>query len=117
MTVRDLVAALQLRLLTPQLERQLDTVVTAGHTSDLLSDILAFAPEGGVAVTIQAHLNVVAVALHARLAAVVLAAGRAPEPDVIARAEEEGVVLLGTDASAFDVTGRLYGLGLRGRPA
>jgi hypothetical protein len=116
MRLQDLAERLALEHLTPGLAPKLATEVTAGYTTDLLSDILANAAEGSVAVTIQAHLNVVAVAVHARLAAVILAAGRVPDPEVIARATEEGVVLFGTAESTFDVTGRLYALGLRGTP-
>ncbi|HEY3353779.1 MAG TPA: serine kinase [Polyangia bacterium] len=114
MKLRDVIERLALENLTPTLTGPLAAEVRAGYATDLLSDILAHAPAGALGVTIQAHLNVVAVALHAQLAAVVLAGGRRPEAAVVARAAEEGVVLLATAASAFDVCGRLYELGLRG---
>ena len=67
--------------------------ITRGYASDLLSDVLAHAPEGGILVTLQVHLNVVAVASHAELAAVVFAGGRRPEADVLAKATAEGISL------------------------
>ncbi len=91
--------------------------VTRGYASDLLSDVLANAPGGGVLVTLQVHLNVIAVAGHADLAAVVFAGDRRPDDDVIAKAEEEGLPLYVATGDTFDVVGRLYGLGLRGRGA
>ena len=117
MKLHEIIEHLALENLTPTLGPALAAEVHGGYVSDLLSDILAHAPEGGLAVTIQAHLNVVAVAVHARLAAVILAGGRRPEDAVVARAAEEGVVLLATQATAFDVCGRLYELGLRGPAA
>ncbi len=88
--------------------------ITRGYASDLLSDVLANAPQGGILVTLQVHLNVIAVASHAGLRAVIFSCGRRPENDVIERAAEEGLVLLGSKADTFELAGRLYQLGLRG---
>ena len=114
MKLREISASLGLKLLTRELDSQQDVEVTTGHASDLLSDVLSNAPSGSVIVTIQAHLNVVAVALHARAAAVILAAARSVDPEVIERAAEEKVPLFSSDASTFDVVGRLYEIGIRG---
>ena len=67
--------------------------ITHGYASDLLSDVLAHAPAGGVLVTLQVHLNVIAVASHAGLRAVIFSCGRMPDDDVIERAAEEGLSL------------------------
>ena len=114
MKLRDLAEKLALERLTPELAKEEDAEVTGGHVSDLLSDVLANAPAGGVLITIQAHINTVAVALHARLAAVILASGRRPEPEVIERASEEKVPLYLSGARAFDLAGALYALGIKG---
>ena len=87
-----------------------------GYASDLLSDVLAHAPEGGVLVTLQVHLNVIAVASHAELAAVIFAGGRRPEDDVLAKAVAEGISLFVSPADTFDVVGRLYALGVTREP-
>lgn len=94
-----------------------DVDVTRGYASDLLSDVLANAPAGGVLVTLQVHLNVVAVASHAELAAVIFAGGRRPEDDVLEKAKAEGLCLLASAAPTFDVVGRLYALGVKGADA
>jgi hypothetical protein len=98
----------------PPPEAAADGEVTRGYASDLLSDVLAHAPAGGVLVTLQVHLNVVAVASHAELAAVVFAGGRRPDDDVLMRAKEEGVSLYGTALDTFEAVGRLYSCGLKG---
>jgi hypothetical protein len=115
MKLRQIVEQLGLRRLTPDLVEQEEVEVSGGHASDLLSDVLANAPPGGVAITIQGHLNTIAVALHARLAAVILAAGRTPDDDVIEHANEEHVPLYVSDEATFDIAGKLYALGLRGQ--
>jgi DRTGG domain len=114
MTVAALAASLGLELLTPELPVE-GAEVAAGHASDLLSDVLANAPTGSVLLTIQVHMNVIAVAMHAGLAAVIFTSGMRPEESVRRRAVEEGLPLLGTTESTFETAGRLYGLGLRGR--
>ena len=116
MNLSEIVTRLGLENLTPQTPLA-GREVAGGHVSDLLSDVLANAPRQGLLVTIQVHLNVLAVAAHAGLAAVVFAAGRQPEESVRARAVEEGIPLLGSRAAAFDVVGELYALGIKGRHA
>lgn len=114
MKLSEVAQSLGLRNLTPELSLE-GREVAGGHVSDLLSDVLANAPRQGVLVTIQMHMNVLAVAVHAGLAAVVFAAGREPEAAVLAKAVEEGIPLLSSTQPAFDVVGRLFALGLRGR--
>ncbi len=88
--------------------------VVAGYASDLLSDVMAHADEDFLWVTLQIHQNIVAVAVLKELAGIVIVNGREPEPDTLAKAEEEGVPVLVTRLPTFEVVGRLYQLGLRG---
>jgi hypothetical protein len=115
--LRRLGEKLGLLVLTPELDRELERDVVVGHVSDMLSDVLAHAPAGAVLVTIQVHLNVIAVGSHAGLAAVVFAAGRRPEEDVRRKALEERLGLFASPEPAFEVVGRLYALGVKGRHA
>ena len=88
-----------------------------GYASDLLSDVMANAQDGDVWITMQRHVNIVAVAQLKNLAAIVIVNGRQPEADMVARAAEHGVAVVTTPFPAFDVAGRLYAAGLRGRGA
>lgn len=121
MTLQELVEVLGLEELTPGGEGGTDvdagTDITRGYASDLLSDVLANAPQGGILVTLQVHLNVIAVASHAGLRAVIFSCGRRPENDVIERAADEGLALYGSKSDTFELAGRLYQLGLRGSTA
>ncbi len=114
MTLQEIAEKLELRPLTPEVANALARDIERGHVSDLLSDVLANAPAGGMLVTIQVHLNVIAVAMHAELAAVVFAAGRTPGEAVRQKAADEGIALFATDRPAFDVVGGLHALGIRG---
>jgi predicted transcriptional regulator len=86
----------------------LENEITGGYVSDLLSDVMGFAQEGQVWITLQTHQNVVAIASLKDLAAVILVKGFAPEEDTLAHSEEEGIPVLGTHLSAFDIAGMLY---------
>jgi hypothetical protein len=91
--------------------------VLGGYASDLLSDVMANAAEGDMWVTLQKHVNIVAVAKLKGLAAIVIVNGRLPEPDTLARAEAEGIPIVSTPLPAFEVVGILYGAGVKGRRA
>ena len=91
--------------------------VRGGYASDLLSDVMANAQDGDAWITMQRHVNTVAVAQLKNLAAIVIVNGRQPEADMIARAAEHGVAVVTTSLGAFDAAGRLYAGGLRGERA
>jgi len=88
--------------------------VKSGYTGDLLSDVMAHARPGDLWITIQGHQNVVAVAVLTEVAGVVICGGVEPERDTLERADREGVPVLRTGLSAFEVAGRLYSL-LKGK--
>jgi hypothetical protein len=88
--------------------------VTGGYASDLLSDVIANGSPGDVWITLQIHQNIVAVASMKELAGVILVGGREPEEDTVEKAESEGIPIAVSGLPAFELVGRLYGLGLRG---
>jgi len=84
--------------------------ITGGYTSDLLSDVMGHAETGMVWVTLQTHKNVMAIASLKELAAVVLVKGFQPDPDMLEQAKEEGIPVLSTRLSAFEINGMIYNL-------
>ncbi len=92
---------------------RLQTEITGGCVSDLLSYVMGSARAGNVWVTIQVHPNVVGVAALLDLAAVIVAGGQEPEEGTVEKAREQGVILLTTAEMAYVVAGRLYQLGVR----
>jgi hypothetical protein len=89
--------------------------IQGGYASDLLSDVMGNSREGDIWITLQKHVNVVAVAQLNGLAAIVLVNDRKPEPDTVARAEEIGIPIISTPLQAFEAVGVLYAQGVRGR--
>ena len=92
----------------------LDSEVTGGYASDLLSDVMANSKLGNVWVTMQIHMNIVAVASLKELTAIILVNGRKPDSDTIEKAKGEKIPILTSQLSAFELTGRLYQMGIRG---
>jgi len=117
MKLEDIAKELGFTELTPDVTGNREADIDRGYASDLLSDVLAHAPEGGLLVTLQVHLNVIAVAGHAELAAVVFAGNRTPDDDVLAKAGAEGLSLYSSPADTFDIVGRLFALGVKGNHA
>ncbi len=93
---------------------RLDRKIEGGYVSDLLSDVIANGRVGDVWVTLQIHQNIVAVASLNNLAVIVIVNGRQPEEETIKKAEEEGIPIMVSKMSAFELVGRLYDAGISG---
>lgn len=93
---------------------RVDRPVEGGYASDLLSCAMQGAKKDFLWVTLQAHMNVVAVASLCNLAGVIITEGKRPSSETIIKAEAEGVVLLLTPQNTFTVVGRLGSLGIGG---
>lgn len=107
--IQDLLSVLRAEPLTGSTDRE----IHGCYVGDLLSDVLANAKPDALWITIQTHRNVVSVASMKDMAAVLFASGRKPDTAVIAEAEEEGILLLATPFSPFEVAGKLWEAGLR----
>jgi hypothetical protein len=86
---------------------------TGGYASDLLSCVMAGAKKGYLWITLQAHLNVVAIAALTEVAAVIITEGAQPDAASITRADQQGVTLLSTSQTTYKVNGKLWELGIR----
>lgn len=84
-----------------------------GYTSDLLSCVMAGAKSENIWVTLQAHLNIVAVASMLDVAAVIITENAQPDEITIAKANEQGVILLSTPKFSYEICGTLWELNIR----
>jgi hypothetical protein len=112
MTLQEIIQKLNLTVLTTP--KDFATVrPTGGYASDLLSCVMAGAKPGYLWVTLQAHINIVAVAALTDTSAVIITEGASPEPEVVEKANSQGVTLLGTSAGTYQVVGKLWEMGIR----
>ena len=84
-----------------------------GYTSDLLSCVMAGAKGNYLWITLQAHLNIVAVAALLEVAAIVITENAEPDSATIAKANEQGVILLSTSKTTYEIDGKLWEMGIR----
>ncbi len=110
MTLKEIVEQLDLTVCCPG--NGLSRPVRGGYAGDLLSDVMANCAAGSVWVTMQVHVNIVAVAVLKDLPAIILVNGRTPAEETLAKAEQEGVSILSSKMAAFETAGKLYALGI-----
>jgi hypothetical protein len=106
--LESLVKALNLKVRS--CEENLKREIRGGYTGDLLSDVMANSMEGDLWITRQVHQNIVAVASLKEHAGIILVQGSEPPQDTLEKAIREGIPVLVSDLSAFEVTGRIYNL-------
>jgi len=86
---------------------------SSGYTSDLLSCVMAGAKPNSLWVTLQAHVNIVAVAALLEMCAVIITENAQPDPSTVAKANNQSIILLTTPRFSFEIVGELWEMGLR----
>lgn len=79
-----------------------ETAITGVYCCDLLSIAMSRVPSGAAWVTVMSNLNTLAVASLTECGCVVLAEGINPDENMVRKAVEQGITLLGTDMPIFD---------------
>ena len=110
MKVSDLISLIEAKNLTP--DASTDRDVTCGYVCDLLSWVMAHGEEGMAWVTVQTHLNVVAVAALSEMACVILPEGILMEQESIDKANAEDMCVLSSPLTAYEICGRMAGQGI-----
>ena len=100
MTVSELINALSLTVLT---EGDLDRKITGCYCGDLLSWVMSRAVEGDCWLTVMGNVNAVAVAVLTDCACIILTETAALDADAKMRAEQQGVTILTTEKTTYDV--------------
>ncbi|RLB10977.1 MAG: serine kinase [Deltaproteobacteria bacterium] len=93
-------------------EKGIENEIKDGYCGDLLSDVMANAPEGCIWITIQTHQNIVAVAILREMAGIIITGDHSPDEDTKKKADEEGVPILLSSMTSFEISGRIFELGI-----
>ena len=109
MNLADIIQKLNLTVLTTPKDFAAINV-DGGYCSDLLSCVMAGAKPANLWVTLQAHINIVAVASLTDSAAIIITEDAQPEADVIEKANSQDVTLLSTPPGNYQVSGKLWDL-------
>ena len=112
MNLQQIIDQLNLTVLTEPREFT-EIAPTGGYSSDLLSCVMAGARKGHLWITLQAHLNIVAVAALNEVAAIIITENAQPDAASISKANQQGVILLSTPQPTYEVNGKLWEMGIR----
>ncbi len=110
MKVAELMQKCDLKLLNPGVS--LEGEASFGFCCDLLSWVMTRACQGTAWITVMTHMNVVAVAALLDLSCVIIPESIEVDAAVLDKALEEGIPVLSSDKTGFEIAGELYGLGL-----
>lgn len=86
--------------------------VSGGFSGDLLSWVMGHGQPNQVWITVQAHINIIAVAVLREFSCIVIVEGAEIPEDTLIRANEEKVTVLKTTGSAFEAARQCIELGL-----
>ena len=112
MTIKDIIELLGAENLTPELDTDKELHSACG--SDMMSDVLAFVKDQAVLLTGLMNTQVVRTAEMMDMRCVVFVRDKKPTPDIIALAEESGIVVLASPKRMYEACGILYSNGLVG---
>lgn len=87
-----------------------DRCVSGGYCGDLLSWVMSRAQENNVWLTIMSNVNVAAVASLCEVSCVILTEDVCPDAALMAKAEAQGINLLGTSRTTLDTAVALSAL-------
>jgi len=110
MTVYDVAGLTRSRLLSERVDTGRE--VTAAYCCDLLSWVMSRAQPDMALITVQTHMNVIGVAALMDMACVIVPERIAVSDDVVEKAASEGIAVMSSDMSGFELCGVLYGAGL-----
>ncbi len=110
MKVSELRELIQAENMTPALSE--DREITCGYVCDLLSWVMAHGDEGMAWVTVQTHMNVVAVAVLSEMACIVLPENIRMEAESLQKANDEGMAVLTSPLTAYEICGRMMASGV-----
>ena len=110
MTIKDLLGRIEGTLLTEDSDLSRD--ISSGYACDLLSWVMAKGQPGMAWVTVQTHMNVIAVAVLAEMACVILPENIHMEQESLDKAAAEGLCVLRSPLSGYEICGRMHAAGV-----
>ncbi len=110
MTIKDIKEALNLR--TDAEESLMEKYVKGCYIGDLLSLAMSKIKSGNVWITIQTNVNIVAVAMLTDAACIIVADDCVPDDAAIEKAKSQGVALLSSTLSAYELATKLSEMGI-----
>mgnify|MGYP006277993875 CR=1 FL=1 len=89
-----------------------DKEVKGVYIGDLLSIVMSKAKKNQAWITVQTHINTVAIASLVELSCIIVVEGMDIDKDTIEKSNELGIPILKTNKSAYEISSQLYELGI-----
>lgn len=112
MLISDIVKTLEAQVLLG--DDKLDEDIHSACGSDMMSDVLAFVKDQAVLLTGLVNAQVVRTCQMMDIRCIVFVRGKMPADDVIALADQCGIVVIASKLRMYEACGRLYAAGLKG---
>lgn len=112
MKISEIKRLLNAELLTKNADIERDVHSACG--SDMMSDVLAFVKEQGLLLTGLLNPQVVRTAEMMDMRAILFVRNKQPNEEILALAEQFGIVVMSTPLHMFEACGRVYEGGLKG---
>ena len=93
-------------------EDGLKNQVSGCYIGDLLSLAMAKLTKGNIWITIQTNINTIAVSSLDEAGCIILAEGLSPDENAKKKADAEGIPVLSSDKSAYEIAKQLCALGI-----
>ncbi|MDI6601984.1 MAG: DRTGG domain-containing protein [Thermoanaerobacteraceae bacterium] len=110
MKVSEIANTLNLKLLSGA--GGLDKEVNDVYICDLLSFVMSHASENSLWITVQTHINIVAIAVLIGISCIVIPESISVDEDTLLRAEKESIPIFTTPYTAYQLACRLRELGI-----
>ena len=105
MTVNDILGTIRGSVICGDVDKRFEGV----YVGDLLSRAMSHVESDAIWVTIMSNVNVVAVATLTEPCAIVLAEDVILQEDALAGAKENGITVISSPLSAYEICVRLHG--------
>lgn len=105
MVVKDLAEALELEVLAGR--EGMDKQVKGAYVCDLLSWVMSRLQQGNCWITIQTHVNIVAVAVLGEASCIIIPENAQVDENTLEKADSEGIPILRSPLSAYQLAQRI----------
>ena len=90
------------------MEEYEDREIACGYTCDLLSHVMGRGPADMAWITVQTHMNVIAVAALLDFACVIIPENLPVEAPIIKKAQDEDIIILSSEKTAYELVALLH---------
>jgi hypothetical protein len=101
MDVREFAGKYKMRIISGK--GNIGNKVSGVYICDLLSWVMSHAQKDNIWITVHTNLNIVAVALLTEVACIIIPENIEVEQATLDKADQEGVVIVSTELSAYEV--------------